>query len=75
MSDLIINEVVERLKKMPDTLQIEVLDFTRNLKESVITGVSGKNLLQFVGTIPEEDLVSIRQAIESDCEQVDLDEW
>lgn len=75
MSDIIINEVIEQLRTMPDNLQQEVLLFTRKLKTSSKVGVPGKNLLQFAGTIPPNDLEVMRQAIDSDCEKVDLNEW
>jgi hypothetical protein len=38
-------------------------------------GISGKELLKFVGLFPPEDLEEIRQAIEEDCGQVDESEW
>ena len=75
MSDTIINEVVEKLRTMPDNLQQEVLLFTQKLKVTARTGIPGKNLLQFAGAISREDLEIMRQAIESDCEQIDLHEW
>ena len=37
--------------------------------------VSGKDLLQFAGSIPPEDLEIIRKAIEEDCENIDFEEW
>lgn len=75
MSDTIIDQVVERLRMMPTSLQQEVLLFARKLQASTQVGVPGKNLLQFAGAIPLDDLELMRQAIETDCEQVDLDEW
>ena len=75
MSDVIINEVVQQLRTLPNNLQKEVLIFTRQLKQPVKIGIPGKNLLQFAGTFPHEDLDTMRQVIESDCNQVDLDEW
>jgi hypothetical protein len=75
MSERIINQVMEQLRTMPDNLQQEVLVFTRQLKVSAQVGKPGKNLLQFAGTISLEDLEIMRQAIEADCEQVDLNEW
>ena len=75
MSDVIINEVVQQLRTLPNNLQKEVLIFTRQLKRPAKMGVPGKNLLQFAGTFPPEDLDTMRQVIESDCNQVDLDEW
>jgi hypothetical protein len=67
MSDMIISKVVEQLRTMPDNKQQEVLVFTRRLKDSAPVGIPGKNLLQFAGTIPPEDLEIMRQAIEADC--------
>jgi len=75
MSNTIINEVVEQLRTLPDNLQQEVLRFTKKLNISSKQGIPGKNLLQFAGVISHEDLEIMRQAIESDCEQVDLNEW
>ena len=75
MSDVIINEVVQQLRTLPNNLQKEVLIFTRQLKRPAKMGVPGKNLLQFAGVFPPEDLDTMRQVIESDCNQVDLDEW
>jgi hypothetical protein len=75
MSNVIINEVVEQLRTLPDNLQQEVLRFTQKLNISSKRGIPGKNLLHFAGVISHEDLEIMRQAIESDCEQVDLNEW
>ena len=75
MSDLIIDQVVETLRTMPDNLQQEVLFFTKKLKQASPVGIPGKNLLQFAGLIDPEDLDLIRQAIAENCEQVDLYEW
>lgn len=75
MSDTIIRQVVEQMKAMPDNLQREVLFFTQSLKVAAPIGVSGKTVVQFAAYIPADELENMRQAIESDCEQVDLNEW
>jgi uncharacterized protein involved in exopolysaccharide biosynthesis len=75
MSDMIIHKVVEQLRAMPYDLQQEVLYFTRKLKASTQVGMPGKNLLQFAGTFPLDDLEIMRRAIEADCGRVDLNEW
>jgi hypothetical protein len=75
MSETIISQVMEQLRTMPDKLQQEVLIYTRKLKASTQVGMPGKILLQFSGTISLEDLEVMQQAIETDCEQVDLNEW
>jgi hypothetical protein len=75
MSVSIINEVIKRLEIMPQHLQQRVLEFTQALVEAEIRGTSGQQLLQFAGSIPPSDLQLMREAIEQDCEQVDIDEW
>lgn len=40
-----------------------------------IIGTSGQKLLRFAGTISLEDLQSMSEAIEKDCEQIELNEW
>lgn len=40
-----------------------------------IVGTSGQQLLRFAGTISSENLQSMSEAIEKDCEQIELDEW
>lgn len=74
MSETIMIQVMEQLRTMPDNLQQAVLVFTRQLKASARVGILGKNLLQFAGAISADDLALMQQAIEADCEQVDLNE-
>ena len=75
MNPSIIDEVFERLKVMPQSLQ-QVLQFTRALADSTnVKGVSGSQLLRFAGTIPLDDLNLMSEAINQDCEQVDINEW
>ncbi len=75
MSIPIIDEVVEKLKVMPQPLQRQVLEFVRSLVKSDIRGTPGQQLLRFAGSIPSDDLQLMREAIEQDCERVDIDEW
>ena len=75
MSDQIIEKVVEQLETLPSSLQQQVLAFVEALKLHTLQGVPGHQLLEFAGSISEDDLQRMRQAIEEDCEQVDLDEW
>ena len=39
------------------------------------SGVSGASLLRFSGSIGSQDIALMQQAIQSDCEQVNHDEW
>ncbi len=75
MNTSIIDEVVEQLKIMPQDLQWQVLQFVQTLIKPEVRGVAGKQLLQFAGSIPFDDLQLMREAIEQSCEQVDIDEW
>jgi hypothetical protein len=64
MTTSIADQVIEQLKIMPQDLQYQVLEFARNLTNSKIKGVPGKQLLRFAGSIPKEDLQLMSEAIE-----------
>lgn len=71
----ILDEVVEQLRGMPQSLQKQVLEFTKNLTASTVQGVPGSQLLRFAGMIPPDNIALMREAIEQDCEQVEVNEW
>jgi hypothetical protein len=75
MNVSIIDEVIEQLRTMPQDLQWQVLVFARTLVKAQNQGTPGQQLLRFAGSIPVDDLQLMREAIEQDCEQVDLNEW
>ncbi|MEH2240315.1 hypothetical protein [Nostoc sp.] len=75
MDTSILDRLIEELKVMPEDLQYRVLEFARTLVGSQIHGVPGRRLLHFTGTISPNDIQLMREAIEQDCEQVDIDEW
>lgn len=75
MNISIIDEVVEQLRVMPQDLQSRVLEFARMLVKTEVRGTSGQELLRFAGSIPADDLQLMREAIEQDCERVDVNEW
>ncbi|MEM9452358.1 MAG: hypothetical protein AAGA75_28085 [Cyanobacteria bacterium P01_E01_bin.6] len=75
MSIPIINEVVEQLKVMPQPLQRQVLQFVRSLVKTEVRGTPGQQLVRFAGSIPSDDLQLMYEAIEQDCERVDIGEW
>jgi hypothetical protein len=68
-------EVTERLDALPPEDQRKVLELARALTERHPAGVSGRDLLRFMGTIEETDLDVMRRAIEEDCERVNDSEW
>jgi hypothetical protein len=75
MAAQLVSEILEQVKALPDNLQHQVLSFARALRTITQQGITGKLLLQFSGSIPAEDVDEIRRAIETDCEQVDPNEW
>jgi hypothetical protein len=75
MDNSVIANVVERMEMLPSDLQQLVLDFVQTLQASAQKGVPGRQLLQFAGAIPADDLTRMRQAVLSACEQVQLNEW
>lgn len=75
MSTSIIKEVIKRLEVMPQHLQRQVLEFAQTLVKAEVRGTPGQQLLRFAGSIPPNDLQLMREAIEQDCERIDIDEW
>ena len=68
-------EILDQLEKLDVPQQQQVLRYARALAAVGSDGVPGKELLRFAGTIEQDDLQRIAQAIEEGCEQVNLDEW
>jgi hypothetical protein len=75
MSSEIVAEVAEKLTHLPEDLQRKVLHYVDTLAAARPRGVPGKDLLRFAGVISKQDADEMRSAIESGCEQVDLNEW
>lgn len=68
-------ELLAQLAQLPEEKQRRVLDFAHALGGSTPRGVPGSQLLQFAGTMTDEEAKEMLTAIEEDCEQVDPDEW
>ena len=75
MNPEIKHQILEKLESLPYNAQRQVLDFVQALALSIPRGVSGKQLLAFAGTISQEDLDEMTEAIEAGCERVDHSEW
>ncbi len=75
MATPVLNQIVEQVKALPDNLQHQVLDFARSLRSLTRHGTPGSHLLEFAGGISMADIAAMRDAIESDCERVDGNEW
>ncbi len=74
MNNSTTTQIVEKLTSLPDDLQQKVLEYVQTLV-SLSHGVPGRQLLRFAGIIPFDDLQRMRDAIETGCEPVDVNEW
>jgi len=76
MAGTVLKQEIDReLDSLPLEDQQKVLDFTRALTERKTTGVKGQDILPFTLGFSPEDLEVLRQAVEEDCEKVDMSEW
>ena len=75
MKESIVTQVIETLRELPENLQWRVLDFVQQLRKTGEQAIQGKQILQFAGSIPLEDLEAMQQAIDEECETIDLHEW
>ena len=71
----ITQQLVKQMDRLPLESQRKVLDFAQALALALPRGVPGRSLLRFAGAIPADDLRAMSEVIETDCEQVDTDEW
>lgn len=67
-------EILLHLQTLALPRQRAVLAFVQTLIATPV-GVPGKELLAFAGAIELQELTTLQQAIEADCEQVVLNEW
>ena len=68
-------EIQQTLNHLQLEQKLQVLEFARNLAVAPIRGVPGSALLRFAGAIHIDDLATISQAVNEDCETVDSNEW
>ncbi|RIK87182.1 MAG: hypothetical protein DCC67_02105 [Planctomycetota bacterium] len=74
MNDSIDPGFLSAFSSLTPAQQAELMGYLSALKGTP-RGTPGRDLLQFVGTIPKEDLIAMLTAIDADCEQVDRDAW
>jgi hypothetical protein len=68
-------EILKQLEKLNDDEKRRVLQIIQSMQERPHRGTPGNELLSFAGTISKSDLTKMEQAIEKDCEKVNIDEW
>ena len=69
------DELHQHLDRLFATDRQRVLELAQRLALGRPHGVPGRDLLQFAGLIPREDLEEMERAIEMDCERIDPDGW
>ncbi len=74
MSTDIPSQIKTELSELPPDAQQRVLEYVRSLKR-LGTGMSIDALDKHIGSISPEEGQAMRDAIETGCEQVNLDEW
>ncbi len=72
--------VLKNLDALDHSSKLEVLNLSEELSSRARTEAESKRdtraaLLEYAGTIPEEDLERISEAIEEGCEKVDEEGW
>lgn len=67
----VVDEISERVKRLPAAQQRQALAYVENLERTA----RGDGLLAFAGSIPPDDLAAMAAAIEADCERVDTADW
>ena len=67
-------EIQAELGTLEADAQQRVLDYVRTLKNDA-AGTPGAVVASFAGAIDVEELQLMSAAIQSGCEQVDLNEW
>jgi len=75
LSPLVEQELHQQLEVLPVNQQRQVLDFARALAATQPQGVPGQSLLSFAGTITASDLALMSQAVQEECEHINLQEW
>lgn len=73
MTKTLKDEIIEQVERLPSPQQRKVLDFARQLSE--FSGVEGRELLRFAGSIPQVDLKEMTQAIAEGCETIEQNAW
>lgn len=68
-------QLEEQLDRIAPEAQRRVLDYAISLARNGSRGEAGTSLLRFAGFLDAGAIREITEAIESGCEQVDLNEW
>ncbi len=67
-------QILSDLDRLSAEEQKRVADLVHSLVSATPKGTPGRDLLRFAGTIDDESAREMIEAIEEECERVDLDE-
>jgi hypothetical protein len=73
MGDAVKDQIIEQVDRLDEAQRRQVLEYARKL--APVSGVPGRNLMRFAGSINAADLAAMSKAILEDCEKVDTDGW
>lgn len=68
-------EIARRVDNLPPDLQEQVLRFVASLDQSAPAGEKGATLRQFSSSLDSLSAQQMIQAIEEECERVEVGEW
>jgi hypothetical protein len=68
-------ELLRQFNQLPLEFQKKVLEFAKVLNATIPKGKPGKDLLKYAGSIDQNSLKAMEEAIKYDCERVDINEW
>jgi len=69
------DQLLEQFDNLSPEQQRRLVEYAQSLGASRPRGVPGRDLLRFAGMIDADDLRRMAEAIDNDCEQIDLHEW
>lgn len=64
-------QLIQEIAELPDELVKVMLDFLHRVQ----TTRSHHPLAKFAGILSDDEAADLRKAIQTDCRQVDLNEW
>lgn len=68
-------ELLRQFNQLPLEFQKKVLEFAKVLNATIPKGKPGKDLLKYAGSIDQNSLKAMEEAIKYDCERMDINEW
>jgi hypothetical protein len=73
MSHTVKDRIIEQVDRLSDSQERQVLNFAEQL--AAPSGVPGRELLRFAGSIDPVDLEAMSLAVQEGCEGVDPNAW